>query len=105
MRKVLIPVAALVLCAGPAAAQQSLATEAATPAQAAVAQAAEPQTPAANPSLFPTTAHVKAQGGRILTEAEASCVVYGMPRAVDEASLSDRSVPLEEMAGAIMETI
>ena len=61
MRKVLIPVAALVLCAGPAAAQQSLAAEAATPAQAAVAQAAEPQTPAANPSLFPTTAHVKAQ--------------------------------------------
>lgn len=50
-------------------------------------------------------AHVKAQGGRIFTEAERSCVVYGMPRAVDEASLSDRSVPLEEMADAIMETI
>jgi two-component system chemotaxis response regulator CheB len=50
-------------------------------------------------------AHVKAQGGRILTEAEASCVVYGMPRAVDEASLSDRSVPLDEMAAAILETI
>ena len=50
-------------------------------------------------------AHVKAQGGRILTEAESSCVVYGMPRAVDEASLSDRSVPLAGMAAAIMEAL
>jgi two-component system, chemotaxis family, protein-glutamate methylesterase/glutaminase len=50
-------------------------------------------------------AHVKAQGGRILTEAESSCVVYGMPRAVDEASLSDRSVPLSGMAAAILEAL
>jgi two-component system chemotaxis response regulator CheB len=50
-------------------------------------------------------AHVKAQGGTIITEAESSCVVYGMPRAVDEASLSDRSVPLAHMAAAIMEAV
>lgn len=50
-------------------------------------------------------AHVKAQGGRIVTEAESSCVVYGMPRAVDEASLSDRSVPLDKMAAAILEML
>jgi len=50
-------------------------------------------------------AHVKAQGGRIITEAEASCVVYGMPRAVDEASLSDRSAPLENLAATIMEML
>lgn len=50
-------------------------------------------------------AHVKAQGGMIITEAESSCVVYGMPRAVDEASLSDRSVPLAHMAAAIMEAV
>ncbi|MFL5383949.1 MAG: chemotaxis-specific protein-glutamate methyltransferase CheB [Longimicrobiaceae bacterium] len=50
-------------------------------------------------------AHVKAQGGRIITEAEASCVVYGMPRAVDEASLSDRSAPLESMAATILEML
>jgi two-component system chemotaxis response regulator CheB len=49
--------------------------------------------------------HIKAQGGRIVTEAESSCVVYGMPRAVAEASLSDRSATLDEMAGAIMEMI
>jgi two-component system chemotaxis response regulator CheB len=50
-------------------------------------------------------AHVKARGGRIFTEAESSCVVYGMPRAVDEALLSDRSVPLAGMAAAIMEAL
>jgi two-component system chemotaxis response regulator CheB len=50
-------------------------------------------------------AHVKAQGGRIITEAESSCVVYGMPRAVDEASLSDRRVPLERMAASILEMV
>ncbi|MEO5817690.1 MAG: chemotaxis response regulator protein-glutamate methylesterase [Gemmatimonadaceae bacterium] len=50
-------------------------------------------------------AHIKAQGGRIATEAEGSCVVYGMPRVVDEAALSDRSATLEEMANAITELI
>jgi two-component system chemotaxis response regulator CheB len=50
-------------------------------------------------------AHIKAQGGRIVTEAESSCVVYGMPRAVVEASLSDRSAPLDRMADAIVEMI
>jgi two-component system chemotaxis response regulator CheB len=49
--------------------------------------------------------HIKAQGGRIVTEAESSCVVYGMPRVVVEASLSDRSATLDGMAGAIMEMI
>lgn len=49
--------------------------------------------------------HIKAQGGRIVTEAESSCVVYGMPRAVEAAGLSDRSVTLERMADAITELI
>ena len=49
--------------------------------------------------------HIKANGGRVLTEAESSCVVYGMPRAVVEALASDRSVPLGDMASAIMEMI
>jgi two-component system chemotaxis response regulator CheB len=51
------------------------------------------------------SAHIKAQGGRIATESESSCVVYGMPRAVVEAFLSDRSAPLDEMADAILELI
>ena len=50
-------------------------------------------------------AWIKAQGGLIFTEAESSCVVYGMPCVVVEAGLSDRSVPLEEMARAIREVV
>jgi two-component system chemotaxis response regulator CheB len=49
--------------------------------------------------------HIKARGGRIVTEAESSCVVYGMPRVVAEASLSDRTATLDEMANAILEMI
>lgn len=50
-------------------------------------------------------AWIKAQGGLVFTEAEESCVVYGMPRSVVEAGLSDRAVPLDRMAQAIMETV
>ncbi len=50
-------------------------------------------------------AWIKAQGGRIWTEAEATCVVYGMPRSVDEALLSDRQVRLDELAQALMEVV
>ena len=50
-------------------------------------------------------AWVKAQGGQVLTEAEESCVVYGMPRSVVEAGLSDASVPLAGMADAIVERL
>jgi two-component system chemotaxis response regulator CheB len=48
---------------------------------------------------------VKAQGGRVLTEAEESCVVYGMPRSIVEAGLSDHAVPLGRMADAIIEAL
>jgi len=47
-------------------------------------------------------AWVKAQGGRVFTEAEETCVVYGMPRSVVEAGLSDRAVPLDRMAEAVL---
>jgi two-component system chemotaxis response regulator CheB len=50
-------------------------------------------------------AWIKAQGGRVFTEAEESCVVYGMPRAVDEAGLSDRTVPLAQLSRAIQESV
>ena len=50
-------------------------------------------------------AWIKAKGGTILTEAEESCVVYGMPRAVVDAGLSDRSVPLDDIAEAILELV
>jgi two-component system chemotaxis response regulator CheB len=50
-------------------------------------------------------AWVKAKGGTVLTEAEETCVVYGMPRSVVDAGLSDQSVGLDRMAQAIMERI
>jgi len=47
-------------------------------------------------------AWIKANGGRVFTEAEETCVVYGMPRSVVEAGLSDRCVPLDRMSEAIL---
>ena len=49
------------------------------------------------------SAWIKARGGTIFTEAEQSCIIYGMPRSVVEAGLSDRAVPLHAMANAIVE--
>lgn len=48
---------------------------------------------------------VRRQGGRILVEAEDTCTVYGMPRAVAEAGLADAIVPLPEMADAIVREV
>jgi two-component system chemotaxis response regulator CheB len=50
-------------------------------------------------------AWVKGNGGKVLTEAEKSCIIYGMPRSVVEAGLSDASVPLTSMAQAIFEHV
>ncbi len=50
-------------------------------------------------------AWIKAQGGTIWTEEETSCVVYGMPRVVVEAGLSDRQLPLGLVAEALQEVI
>jgi two-component system chemotaxis response regulator CheB len=48
---------------------------------------------------------VKAAGGRVLAEAESTCTVYGMPRAVVEAGLADRVLPLDELPAAIAEEL
>ena len=50
-------------------------------------------------------AWIKARGGCVLTEAEETCVVYGMPRAVVEAGLSDASVRLDRLTEAIVERV
>ena len=50
-------------------------------------------------------AWIKAKGGAILTEAEETCVVYGMPRSVVEAGLSDEAVPLNRLTAAIMQRV
>jgi two-component system chemotaxis response regulator CheB len=45
---------------------------------------------------------IRAAGGRILAEAESSCVVYGMPRRVLEAGLAATAAPLDQMPAAIL---
>ena len=50
-------------------------------------------------------AWIKARGGSVLTEAEETCVVYGMPRSVVEAGLSDEAVPLDRLTMAIMQRV
>jgi two-component system chemotaxis response regulator CheB len=47
-------------------------------------------------------AWIKAKGGTVLTESEESCVVYGMPRSIVEAGLSDGNVVLNRMADAVL---
>jgi len=51
------------------------------------------------------SAHIKSKGGMVYTEAESSCIVYGMPRAVDEAALSDAQFSLADMAGSMMDVV
>jgi two-component system chemotaxis response regulator CheB len=41
-------------------------------------------------------------GGKVLTEAESSCVIYGMPRCVREAGLAVAEVPLSKMVQEIL---
>ena len=50
-------------------------------------------------------AWIKARGGSVITEAEESCIVYGMPRSVVEAGLSDASVSLDRLTEAILERV
>jgi two-component system chemotaxis response regulator CheB len=53
------------------------------------------------------------QGSRLLKEAgstvwsqdEASCVVYGMPQAVEKAGLSDRVLPLDEIGPVLTKVV
>jgi two-component system chemotaxis response regulator CheB len=45
---------------------------------------------------------VKKYNGRIIVEAEESCIVYGMPKVVFEAGLADIQVPLSNIYQKIM---
>lgn len=46
---------------------------------------------------------LKEAGARVFTQDEETCVVYGMPRSVCEAGLSDRVAPLIEIAELLTE--
>ena len=44
---------------------------------------------------------IRKAGGCVLTQSAGSCVVYGMPRVVDDARLSQASAPLEQLAALL----
>jgi two-component system chemotaxis response regulator CheB len=48
---------------------------------------------------------IQEAGGRTVTEAESSCVVYGMPRCIREANLSFAEIALPGMAAALVELV
>jgi two-component system chemotaxis response regulator CheB len=48
---------------------------------------------------------LKPKGGYCITQSADTCIVYGMPRALDEAALSDESVPLFRLAERIAEIV
>ncbi|HMK42641.1 MAG TPA: CheB methylesterase domain-containing protein, partial [Dissulfurispiraceae bacterium] len=48
---------------------------------------------------------LKKSGSRIFAQNEESCVVYGMPKAVVDAGLVDKVLPLDEIAGEIINSV
>ncbi len=48
---------------------------------------------------------IKANGGYSIAQDEASCVVYGMPKAVVDAGLADEVRPVQNIARAIVEAV
>lgn len=48
---------------------------------------------------------LKQKGGRVFAQNEDTCVVYGMPRAVIDAGIADKILPVEEIAGEITNSI
>ncbi len=45
---------------------------------------------------------LKEKGGYIMAQNEASCVVYGMPKAIVDANLSDHTLDIDSMASALL---
>jgi two-component system chemotaxis response regulator CheB len=48
---------------------------------------------------------VKKTGSRIFAQNEETCVVYGMPKAVVDAGIADKVLPIEEIAGEIINSV
>jgi two-component system chemotaxis response regulator CheB len=48
---------------------------------------------------------IKKSGGRTISQDEDTCVIYGMPKAVVDAGMADKIVPLEEVAGEILNSV
>ena len=45
---------------------------------------------------------LKAKGGRALAQSDATCVVYGMPKAIVDEKLADEIVDLDDLAESII---
>lgn len=48
---------------------------------------------------------IKKTGGKTVAQDEESCVVYGMPKAVVDAGVADKVVPLSRMTGEIINMV
>ncbi len=48
---------------------------------------------------------LREKGGYILAQDEASCVVYGMPKAIVDAKLAHEVLPLDSLANALMQSL
>ena len=48
---------------------------------------------------------LKLKGGRALAQSDDSCVVYGMPKAIVDAGLSDEIIDIDDMAQAIINNL
>ncbi len=48
---------------------------------------------------------IKNRGGKTIAESEETCVVYGMPRSVIESGCADKIVPLDEVAGEMINSV
>jgi two-component system chemotaxis response regulator CheB len=48
---------------------------------------------------------IKAAKGRTVAQDEASCIVYGMPRAVIDGGYADKVVPLDRLAGELINMV
>lgn len=48
---------------------------------------------------------LKNHGGRALAQSDATCVVYGMPKAIVDAKLADEIVDIDDMPAAIVDNL
>jgi len=48
---------------------------------------------------------IKANGGKTLVQNEETCTVYGMPKAVVDAGIADKIIPLDKIAAEIVNMI
>jgi two-component system chemotaxis response regulator CheB len=48
---------------------------------------------------------VHEMGGRVIVQSGPTCVIWGMPKAVEEAGIAEEVVPLPDMAQAILQRV